>query len=252
MRAISHSPADGSSASSIFDSSSRIRSALMISSRSRICSIAPHELGVGLEAERRDEPRRPQHAQRVVAERDLGRERRAQPPGREIDETVVRIERARARPSAIAIALIVKSRRERSVSMSSENVTVGLAAVGAVDLGAERRDLEAVAVLLAADGAEALTLQPYRVGPALHDPLDRRRAGRRSRCRCRSRGGRGRGTRRARCRRPDTHGDRPRAGAATAAAMAESGSKNRARRGGTAVTAVHSGGWALQPLCSPS
>ena len=51
-----------------------------------------HEIRVGLEAERRDEPRRAQHAQRVVAERDLGRERRAQPPGREIGEAVVRVD----------------------------------------------------------------------------------------------------------------------------------------------------------------
>ena len=47
-----------------------------------MCSIARDELRVGIEAERRDEPRRAQHAQRIVAERDLGRKRRAEPARR--------------------------------------------------------------------------------------------------------------------------------------------------------------------------
>ena len=76
----------------------------MICSRSRISSIACDELGIGLEAERRDETRRPQHAQRVVAERDLGRERRAQPARREIGEPVVRIEE---------LGLVERDRRSR-------------------------------------------------------------------------------------------------------------------------------------------
>ncbi len=53
----------------------------------------------------------------------------------------------------------------------------GLAALGPVHVGAERRDLEPLAVLLAPDGAEALTLQPDRVGPRTHQCLDRVGAG---------------------------------------------------------------------------
>ena len=89
------------------------------------------ERGVGLEAERRDETRGAQHPQRVVLERDLRCERRPQPTRDQVDAAVERIDELRppARrmsSSAIAIALTVKSRRERSVSMSSENVTSGL------------------------------------------------------------------------------------------------------------------------------
>ena len=103
--------------------------------------------------------------------------------------------------------------------MSSENVDLGLAALGPVHLGAERRDLDAHAVLAAADGAEALALEPDRVGPRPHDALDDVGTG----------VGRdvdvgpvvapyGRGTRRARCRRRgSTRGRRRRAGARAAA-----------------------------------
>ncbi len=49
--------------------------------------------------------------------------------------------------------------------MSSENLDLGLAAVRAVHLGAERRDLDEGVVLAAPDRAEALTLEPHRIGP---------------------------------------------------------------------------------------
>ena len=54
-----------------------------------------NELGIGLEPELRDEPRRPQHAQRVVEERHLGRERRAEPPGREVGRAAERVDERR-------------------------------------------------------------------------------------------------------------------------------------------------------------
>ena len=117
---------------------------------------------------------------RVVAERDLGRQRGAQAAGREIAEAVVRDRTSSGSSSAIAIALIVKSRRDRSVFDVVGERDLRLAAVVAVDLGAERRDLERIAVLLAADGPEPLTLQPHRVGPALEHAARSRRAGRRS------------------------------------------------------------------------
>ena len=71
-----------------------------------------------------------------------------------------------------AIALTVKSRRERSVSMSSEYATSGLRLSGrytsARNVVISMRD----AVLAAADGAEALALEPDVVGPRAHELLD--------------------------------------------------------------------------------
>src|SRR5262249_32791219 len=49
---------------------------------------------------------------------------------------------------------------------------VRFAAVGVVDVGAKRRDLEAFAVFLATDRSEALALEPHRVGPASYRRLD--------------------------------------------------------------------------------
>ena len=123
--------------------------------------------------------------------------------------------RARATPSAIAFT--VKSRRDRSVSMSSENCDLGLAALGAVDLGAERGDLEVAAGLASrrwcrSRGPGATPRRPSRrtirstdVGP-----------GARWRGRCRDPRGRGRGRRRAPCRRRGTpRGPRPRGSSAS-------------------------------------
>src|SRR5207302_8295496 len=50
---------------------------------------------------------------------------------------------------------------------------VGLAAVGAVDVAAEGRELEVDAVLSRADSSEALTLEPDGVGPAVEQLLYR-------------------------------------------------------------------------------
>ena len=123
----------------------------------------------------------------------------------------------------MAIAFTVKSRRERSVSMSSENVTSGLRLSGRYTSARNVVISKRLAVLLAADRAEALALQPHRVGPRPHDRFDRvgPRVGRDvDVVRCR-----GRGARRARCRRRGTRGGRPRAGARRAA-----GSVSPARR----------------------
>src|SRR5205085_10314599 len=48
-----------------------------------------------------------------------------------------------------------------------------LTRVGPLHLGPERRDLEPLAVLLTADRAEPLALEPYRIGPTGDDLLDR-------------------------------------------------------------------------------
>ena len=134
-----------------------------------------HELGHRLELELRDEARRPQHAQRVVDERHLGLERRAQPVRREVggaregvDELGVgQPDRHRVHGEVTA--------REIGLEIVGE-LDLGLAALGTVDLGPERGDLDDDAFLLAADGAEALSLQPHVVGPRAHDALDRIRA----------------------------------------------------------------------------
>ena len=125
VSASNQSPSLGSSTRISFESSSRMRSALTISSRWRSSPIAPTTSGSGTRPNSRDEARRPQHAQRIVEERHLGRERRAQsvPRGRR-HRRMDRPTRARGRRSAIA--LTVKSRRDRSVAMSSAYSTSGL------------------------------------------------------------------------------------------------------------------------------
>ena len=89
------------------------------------------ELGHGRQAVAGDEPGRPQHAQRIVVEAHLRRQWRAQRPCRQIGGAAVGIDQrhvdaALAGSSSRAMALIVKSRRARSDSMSSANVTCGL------------------------------------------------------------------------------------------------------------------------------
>ena len=141
VSARNHSPALGSSTSSSFESSSRMRSALTISSRWRSSLDRVDELGIGLEAELRDEPRRAQHAQRVVEERDLGRERRAQAPRREVDRAAERVdELGLGQPQRHRVDGEVAA-REVGLDVVGER-DLGLAALGAVDLGAERGDLD--------------------------------------------------------------------------------------------------------------
>ena len=175
VSARNQSPALGSSAISSFDSSSRIRSALTISSRCRSDSTAATSSGVGLELELRDEARRAQHAQRVVDERDLGGERRAQPPRREVGGTAERIDELGVGQSDRHRVDGEVAAREIRLEVVGER-DLGLAALGSVDLGAEGGDLDPHAVLLAADGAEPLSLEPHVVCPRAHDALDHVRA----------------------------------------------------------------------------
>ena len=164
-------------------------------------AIASTISGSGSSSSDDDEPRRAQHAQRIVEERHLDRERACATGG----------PRDRPRPpngstnsscgSASAMALTVKSRRERSVSMSSPKTTSGLRLSGQVDVGAERRDLEAQPVALRADGAEAPALEPQVLGPAVEHAPRWRRGARRWRGRCRCLRGRDRRPRRAATRR---------------------------------------------------
>ena len=127
---------------------------------------------VGLEAELRDEPRRAQHAQRVVEERHLGGERRAQATGREVGGAVERIDQLGLRkPQRHRVHGEVAA---REVGLDVVGVLhLGLAALGPVHLGAERRDLDHRVVLATAHRAEPLALEPHRVGPTADDLLHR-------------------------------------------------------------------------------
>ena len=73
---------------SILSSSSRMRSAETMESRPCMRSTAAVERRVGLEREAGGEAGGAQHAQRVVAEGDLGVERRAQPSRRQVAQPV--------------------------------------------------------------------------------------------------------------------------------------------------------------------
>ena len=86
---------------------------------------------------------------------------------------------ASLRRASSAIALIVKSRRARSVLDGVGERDLGLAGVVVVALAAERRDLDdqrgAVgAVAPGTDRPEPLALGPHRVGPPAQQLLDRR------------------------------------------------------------------------------
>ena len=137
------------------------------------------ERRVGLEPELRDEARRAQHAQRVVEERHLGRERRAQPPGGEVGRAAEGVdELGLGEPQRHRVDGEVAA-REVGLDVVGEH-DLGLAALGPVHLGAERGDLDRRAVLATADGAEPLALEPDVIGPRAHDRARRRRGGRRS------------------------------------------------------------------------
>ncbi len=128
--------------------------------------------GVGFEAQGRHEARRAQHAQRIVLEGHLGRQRRAQPAGREVGQSVEGIdERGVVERDRHRVHGEVPSRQIGHDVVGERHLR--LAALGPVHIGAERRDLEPLAVLLAADRAEPLALQPHRVGPRAHRGFDR-------------------------------------------------------------------------------
>ena len=121
----SHKPALGSSVSSSFDSSSRMRSALTISRRWRSCSIAPTSSGSG--ASPNCATKRAARSMRSGSSRNDSsgasgvRRRRA---ARSTAPSKGSTSSGSGRRSAIAFT--VKSRRERSVLMSSEKATSGL------------------------------------------------------------------------------------------------------------------------------
>ena len=171
VSARNQSPVLGSSTSRSFDSSSRMRSALTISSRWRSSTTAAVSAGVGGQLELRDEARRAQHAQRIVEERHLGRQRCAQATRREVDRAAERVDEHRFGEAQRHRVHGEVAPREIGLDVVGEH-DLRLAALGSVHLGAERRDLEHGVVLATADGAEALALQPDRVGPRPHDPLD--------------------------------------------------------------------------------
>ena len=162
-----------------FDSSSRIRSALTI------CEPLAHLLDrvararrpARSRASRRSAPRaacaagrRRTRSRATSGVRSRRRARSASPPNGSTSVGLVERDRHRVDREVAA--------REIRLDVVGER-HLGLAALGPVHVGAERRDLEALAVLLAADRAEPLALQPHGVGPAPHRRLRSRRAGRR-------------------------------------------------------------------------
>ena len=144
-----------------------------------------HELGHRLEPEAGDEARRPQHAQRVVGERDVGRERRAQPALREVDRAVERVDEQRVGQAQRHRVDREVAAREIGLDVVAEH-DLGLAALGVVHVGAERRDLALDAVDDRADRPEARADEHDAVADRPQQRLDRVRAGRRSRGRTRA------------------------------------------------------------------
>ena len=150
-----------------------MRSADTISSRCALRLDRRHQLGHRARGRAGDEPGGAQHPQRIVDERHLGRQRRAQPPGGEVGRAVERVDQRRARAGDERHRVDVKSRRARSVSISSANVDLGLRESSSYDLGAIGGDLVASRPSIGQpDRAEPLALGPHGVGPAGHDRLD--------------------------------------------------------------------------------
>ena len=149
VRTRNHSPSPGCSTTISLSSSSRIRSSETMSSRARSRIDGVDQLGVGDQAVAGDEPGGPHHAQRVVGEGLLGRQRGPQParrPGRPTPSNgSIRSRSGRDR----AMALTVKSRRDRSASIGVGEHDVGLAGVGVVGLGPVGGDLERRRTVLA-------------------------------------------------------------------------------------------------------
>jgi hypothetical protein len=78
-----------------------------------------YQFGQGLELVSGDEPSGAEHAERIVAEADLGRQRGSEPTSGQVTGPVEGIHEHRAGAvSSSAMAFTVKSRRDRSVSTS--------------------------------------------------------------------------------------------------------------------------------------
>ena len=132
--------------------------------------------GVGLQREARREAGGAQHAEGVVAERDLRVERRAQTAGRQVPQPVEGVDQLHVgQPERERVHGEVAARQvHRQVLPEGD---LGLARVGHVDLGPVRRDLVVLRALAAADGPEALALRPDGVGPTPHQALGLSRKG---------------------------------------------------------------------------
>ena len=127
-------------------------------------STAATSASSGVEAVAGDEAGGPQHAQRVVGERHLGRQRRAQPPGRQVGDTAVGVdELGVGQPQRHGVDGEVAARQVLGDVVGVHDV--GLARVLAVGLGAVGGDLEDRVAPAGADRAERLALGPHRVGP---------------------------------------------------------------------------------------
>ncbi len=143
------------------------------------------QLRNGLEAEAGDEARRAEHAQWVVVEADLRRQRRAQRPSRQVGRTTVGIDE---RGVGSATDQLEGHRVDGEVTPAEVDLDlvgerdVRLARLVGVRLGAERGDLQrahgAVGPLaLGTDRPEPLPLRPHGVAPIAEQRLDLRRAG---------------------------------------------------------------------------
>ena len=129
------------------------------------------ELRHRLEAEPGDEARRTEHPQRIVGEGHLRLQRRAEDPRREVGGAVERVDETRLRQRQRHGVDREVAARQIDLDVFREG-HLGLAAVGAVHVAPERRDLEPGAVLRGADRPEALALEPHCVGPRTDDLLD--------------------------------------------------------------------------------
>ncbi len=129
-----------------------------------------HDPGRGLEAELRDEPRGPQHAQRVVGEGLLGRRGRVQRPPRERGEPVVRVdERLRRHLHRHGVDREVAAHEVALDGVAERDL--GVPADPVVGVGPERGDLTRRAVLGRSHRAELDPGVPHGVGPSRHDAL---------------------------------------------------------------------------------
>ena len=141
-----------------------------------------HQILVRLGAVARHEPGGPQHAQRVVGERHLGRQRRAQHPRRQVGGAAERVDQLDAgQPQGHGVDGEVAPRQVLD-DVGGEH-DVRLAGVLAVGLGPVGRHLEHGAALAGADGAERRALRPTgrrpsRRGPPWSRPGWRRWSGR--------------------------------------------------------------------------
>ena len=118
-----------------------MRSAETIDSRSCMALTAAGISGTGSRPKPGDEARRAQHPQRVVAERDLGRQRRAQPAGGEVGQPVEGVDELEVGEAQRHGVDGEVAPRQVDLDGVAER-HLGLARVGRVDLGPVGGDLE--------------------------------------------------------------------------------------------------------------